>query len=276
MLVAVCLSEPRRRFLSRRRRPPEVRAEFVGAGSGRYVKITADVGRDGQPDWTAVRRAAGREAGRLLLPQGFVPPVQARVGTFDGIALARKMVEKAGVALLKAVSMHPRLVQIGVDDPQGSCPDLPLAFLPYAADVRVATRRPDRYARQRYLAMELYGATLSVTAEPGSLSGSLLLLAPDGPSEGMERVAGRGLVLSAVPAQGKAVVDGYIPRAPRGVLEANPPGCDPQRFLAGLYELSGVREIAAGPPEFLRMGAHILTLRDAAWRLAGLDIGITV
>ena len=70
--------------------------------------------------------------------------------------------------------------------------------------------------------------------------------------------------------------DGYRPRVPPALAAACPPGCGIESFLAGLYELSGVKEIADGPPEFLRIGGRRISLKDAAWRLAGLDIGITV
>ncbi len=289
MLAAVCLAEPRRRWLSRRRRPPEVRAEIVPAGSGRYLKITAETGRDGEPDWAAVRRAAGREASRLLLPTGAAPPPEVRIGRFAGHALSRRLVETAALSLLKTVGMHPRLVQVGIYDPQAVCPDLPLSFLPYAADVRVATSRPERYARQRYAAMEGFGAAITVTEGPAALDGSLLILAPDGPPAGTGRpLQAAGLLLSAFPCD-KAVrygetaaggrmgtVDGYRPPVPAALAEACPPGCWIEDFLAGLYERSGVREIGAGPPEFLRLGGQRLSLRDAAWRLAGLDIGLSV
>ena len=283
MLTAVCLAEPRRRWLSRRIRPPEVRAEFAAAGSGRFVKITAEVGRNGEPDWAAVRRAAGREAGRLLLPAGVTPPAGSRIGRFAGHALSRRMMENAALALLQAVGMHPRLVQVGIYDPQAVCPDLPLRFLAYADDVRVATGRPDRYARQRYAAMAEYGAALMVGEDPSALEGSLLILAPDGPPAGDRPLRAKGLLLSALPCGSPAfcggmagVADAYRPRVPEALAAACPRGCGLEGFLAGLYELSGVQEIAEGPPEFLRVGGRLLALKDAAWRLAGLDIGLSV
>ena len=285
MLAAVCLTAPRRRWLSRRRRPPEVRAEFVPAGSGRYVKITAETGKDGAPDWSAIRRTAGREATRLLLPGGVVPPPDSRVGRFAGAALDRRLMENAGVALLQAVGMHPRLVQVGVYDPQGVCPELPLRFLPLAADVRVCTRRPDRYARSRFVAMERFGAALTVADAPSALTGSLLLLAPSGLPDPVGVPSAKGLAL-VVPPPGmspvrsmgaeKGTADGYRPRIPPALAAACPPGCEVEGFLAGLYELSGVKELAEGPPEFLRIDGRRMSLKDAAWRLAGLDIGISV
>ena len=283
MLAALCIAEPRRRWLSIKRRPPYVRSEFVSAGSGRFVKITAYAGKNGL-DWAEIRHAAGREAGRLLLPSGVTPPENSRIFPFEGKELARKLMTSTGLKLLKTVAINPRLVQIAVYDAQAVMPDLPVPFLPYAADVKVVTRRPDRYIQQKYVAMERYGAVLTVTEDVQALKGSLLILAPDDLPEGHDLcLSARGLVLAVQSrgrqnedAESKGLIDGYFPHAPRNIVETLPKGCDAEAFLAGLYELSGVKEIAEKTPEFLHMGGHTITLRDAAWRLAGIDIGISV
>lgn len=279
MLAALYITEPKRRLLSRKHKPSMVHSEIVTSGSGRFMKITSVAGKDGQPDWSEIRRTAGREAGRLLLPRGYTPPENSRILPFCGCALSRKLMTSAGLELLKIVAINPRLVQINIYDPQASMPDLPLYFLSYASDVRVITDRQDRYESQKFSAMKHYGAVLTVTDDVKSLSGSLLVLLPDGMPVDFELKYSRGLILSAnnnglKPIKG--VIDGYIPRVSHTLLETMPPGCDVELFLAGLYELSGVNEIAEKPPEFLHMGGHTITLRDAAWRLAGIDIGISV
>lgn len=286
MLTTLCITQPRKRRLSFRRRPPTVYSEFVTVGSGRYIKINAESGRDGSPDWEQVRRAAGREAGRMLLPRGCMPPEGSRIAPFGGRELARQLMTVTGVTLLEMVALNPRLVQVSVYDPRAVMPDLPLLFMPYAADVRVVTGRPERFERQQYEAMKKYGAVLSVRNETESLNGSFLILAPEGVPDARKLSASpRGLLLSAVPVpetvkndswyQNK-IVDGYMPRVPGSFYTALPSGCDAGEFLAGLYELSGIREIASKPPEFLYVGGHTIPLKDAAWKLAGIDIGMSV
>lgn len=283
MLAVLCLAEPRRRWFGIKRRQRGVRSEFVSAGSGRFVKITAYVGKNG-PDWAEIRHAAGREAGRLLLPNGVLPPENCRIRPFEGKVLARKLMTSTALKLLKTVAVNPRLMRIAVYDPRAVMPDLPLSFLSYAADVRVVTDCPDRYTQQKYMAMEQCGAVLTVEESVRALEGCLLILAPDGlPEENGFGLSARGLALSAksgeCPTGGSGrnrVIDGYFPRAPKNILETLPKGCDAETFLAGLYELSGVKEIGEKPPEFLHAGGHTITLREAAWRLAGIDIGISV
>ena len=63
-----------------------------------------------------------------------------------------------------------RRLSAGVYDPQGTRPDLAVSLLPYAAEVRVATGRPERYRTAQRVAMEEYGATLTFTQEQGSFA----------------------------------------------------------------------------------------------------------
>lgn len=284
MLAALCIREPRRRWVGRR--PPAVQSEIVGVGSGKFLKITAVPRRNGIPDWAGIRRAAGREAGRILIPRGYTPPPDSRIAPFRGVALSRRLMALSAVALLETVALNPRLVRIAVYDPQAAMPDLPLSFIPFAADVRVITGRPERYNMQRHVAMQQYGAVLTVAADCSGIDGCLLVLAPnfspDVYNELKRMAAAHGWILTAVGfGEGskidiKGVIHGYFPRVSHSLLAATPPGCDAMQFLAGLYELSSVGEIASMPPEFLQTGGHTITLKDAAWRLAGIDIGISV
>ena len=278
MLAALCFAEPRRRWMSLRLRPPAVKSELVKAGSGRFLRITAETGRNGRPNWNDVKNAAGREASRLLLPRGISPPPEVRIAPFQGTELFRRLMAATAVELLKSVSINPRLIKISIYDPQAAMPDLPLLYLPYASDVRVVTKRPERYKAQQYTAMLQFGAVLTVTGETAQTNGSLLLIAPDGLSQGDENFSVNGWILTTRynESYAKGVIHGYLPRVPHSLLTLTPPGCDTVQFLSGLYELSNVREIAAKPPEFLQTGGHTITLKDAAWRLAGIDIGISV
>lgn len=285
MLAALCVKEPRRRFLSLRLRPPSVKAEIVSAGSGKFLKITAEKDRKGKLDWDQIRKAAGRESSRLLLPGNVVPPKNSRIKPFHGVELSRKLMSLAATQLLKTVSINPRLVCISIYDPLAIMPDLPLLFIPLAADVRVFTSRPERYAAQKYTAMQEYGAVLTVTNDFRGVCNSLLVLAPDVKPQdcsGLRHLAlNNGYIMTAVsadtnPESLKGIVHGYIPRVSHHLLSAMPAGCDIMQFLSGLYELSGVREIGHNPPEFLKIGGNTVSLKDAALKLAGLDIGIPI
>ena len=282
MLAALCVNQSRRRWKRFRLRPPAVKADLVRAGSGQYLKITAETGRGGVLDWTAIRRGAGREAGRLLLPRGVNPPIDSGIMPFAGIELARRLMELAAVAMLEIVAVNPRIVKISIYDLQATMPDLPISFLPFASEVCVVTLYPHRYAQQQYEAMHRYGAVLNVTNNSDCISGSLLVLVPnDMGMDFKEKLSAKGWVLCArnfsySKKNTKGIIYGFIPRLSHKLLAAVPPGCDALQFMAGLYELSGVHEIADKPPEFMQTGGRTITLKDAAWMLAGIDIGISV
>lgn len=277
MLAVLQLDTPPKRTFWRRhraRRKNSVRAQVVPVGTGGYLQITAVPDREGQIDWDEVREAAGREAGRMLFPAGVRPPGGYGFGSFSGHALSRALMAAAAQQLLRMASVPPKHMSIGLYDPSGSLATLVPALLPFAADVRVVTGRPQAYEGAERIAMAMFGAALPVTREAETLTGAKLILAPEG--LGHIRPRARGLVLSGVPDDRPGVVGGYVPQVPPQWLQNAPDRCDIWRFLAGLYELSGLREIAAEPPRLLYVGGHTFSLRDAAWKLAGLDIGISV
>lgn len=277
MLAVLQLDIPPKRTFWRRhraRRKDSVRAQVVPVGTGGYLQITAVPDREGRIDWDEVRQAAGREAGRMLFPAGVRPPGGYGFGSFSGHALSRTLMAAAAQQLLRMASVPPKHMSIGLYDPSGSLATLVPALLPFAADVRVVTGRPQAYEGAERIAMAMFGAALPVTREAETLTGAKLILAPEG--LGHIRPRARGLVLSGVPDDRPGVVGGYVPQVPPQWLQNAPDRCDIWRFLAGLYELSGLREIAAEPPRLLYVGGHTFSLRDAAWKLAGLDIGISV
>jgi len=181
----------------------------------------------------------------------------------------------AATVLLRKAAIDPRLVCVSVYDKHASMPDLPLLFLPFASEIRVVTVHAERYERQRRIAMIQYGAVLSVFDDPDRMTGSLLTIAPDG-IDGLESypVMKSGICLSAIASDRRffGLIDGYLPRIPSAIRAALPAGCDVSGFMAGLYELSGVKEAGAHPPEFLRMNGVTVPYRDAIKRMAGLDI----
>ena len=82
--------------------------------------------------------------------------------------------------------------------------------------------------------------------------------------------------MSGVPEDRPGVAGGYVPRVPAEWLSRLPEGCDAWAFLAGLYERSGLWELAAYPPSLLCMQGRTVPLREACWKLAGLDMSLTV
>lgn len=138
----------------------------------------------------------------------------------------------------------------------------------------MVTSRPELYEEQEEKAMDQYGATFLVTGDTAALHRAPLVLAPEG--LGGQRAGTRGYVLSGVQETGRNVVGGYIPRIPSDWLAAKPAFCDPWIFLSAMYEWGGLRGILARPPAALWMNGRYIRIEEAALKLAGLDIGISV
>ena len=277
MLVALTVREQtKRRFWQRGKRwaRGEVSSRFVEVCGARFLLIDAEKNKDGTLDWQEIRRIACGECGRMLLPRGITPPAGSGVRPFHGTALQLALMLTTANQVLRMAAVPPRYMRVAVYDPLARLPALCTALLPFAADVRVVTDRPQAYAVQEQLAMDTYGAALPVTTDVRALDGSSLVLAPDGIQNLRPRV--RGFVLSGRPEPQAGVISGYIPQVPQDCLNNLPDGCDAWQFLSGLYELSGAKKLGEKPPLLLRMGDKNLPLRDAAWKLAGLDIGISV
>ena len=277
MLVALQVRERgKRRFWQRGKRwdRGEVSSRFVETCGVRFLLIEAEKNRDGGIDWKEVRRIACGESGRMLLPRHVIPPQGSGIRPFSGSALQQALMLAAAAHLLRLAGVPPRYMKAAVYDPAARLPALAGTLLPFAADVRVVTDRPQAYASQERFAMDAYGAALPVGTDIQALEGASLVLAPDGMQGRRPRV--RGVILSGREENQPGVVGGYVPQVPPDCLEKLPEGCDAWQFLAGLYELSGARALGEKPPLLLRMGARNLAPRDIAWKLAGLDIGISV
>ena len=248
-------------------------SRFVQVCGSRFLLIDAKEDRHGGLNWGEIRRIACGESGRMLLPRELTPPSGAGIRPFRGGALQRDLMQVTAVYLLRTARPPSRRLRAAVYDPAGHMPVLAAALLPYA-EIRVVTDSPRAYALQEQMAMEAYGASLPVSADRAALDGAELVVAPDGIGE--RRVRTRGFVLSGRQENRAGVVGGYIPEVPRDCLQYRPAGCDAWDFLAALYELSGARILTAKPPMLLRINGRNMPLRDAVWKLAGLDIGITV
>lgn len=168
MVVALQVAEaaPRRWF---RRRKAEAHMEKIRVGEGAYYRITARPDKRGRLPWEEIRRLAGRGAGRMLLPRGLEAPSGMGIRPFHGELLGQEMMAITAVHLLRVGTAAPGRTTAAVYDPRGRMPQLACALLPYTADVRVVTDRPDLYEEQEAAAMERYGATFLVTGDPGVL-----------------------------------------------------------------------------------------------------------
>ena len=278
MLVALKIQQRhpygwRQQIRERFRRTGEVRSHFVSVPGGHYVQMIAECDRRGRVNWPEIRRVAGTESSRLLLPRRLSLPEDSGLSPFAGQALRQALMLQTALHLLRTLPPLTRR-PIVIYDPQARYPFLVEPLLPLAADLRVVTARPDAYRDTAEAAMARHGACLPLTNDPACIREAALVLAPDGMDHQVPPP--RGWALSGVDRPGPRTITGYIPAACEAFTAVRPRECDIWDYLAGLYELSTIRSIGETPPLTLCAGHQPLSMADLQWRLAGLDIGISV
>lgn len=263
----------RRRFRRLFCRKGAVSSRIISLPDGHFLLITAEENRRGLVDWEEIRRIAGGEAAHLLLPSGITPPTDSGIAPFKGQALQQALLKATALHLLTTLPALSRR-RIVIDDPDGRHPQLAPPLIPLSADLRILTAHPDAYTAVVTAAMEEHGACLPVTGNKTVTADAALVLAPDGPTVGT--IPPRGWLLSGRPTSQSHAITGYLPSDAARYLPYCPSGIDGWAFLAGLYERSHIESLGATPPQTVYAGDRPLSIRDLAWRLAGLDIGLTV
>lgn len=257
-------------FLKRLRawRKPPVRLEEKRAGDIRYAVLYARC-KNGQPNWSRVYRAAGREAGRLILPEGYAPPPGSGVCGYDSGGFRRLMLVNAFFRCLD--SADPRLLSVALVDWEGRYGELALQLLRRAAAVRVVTGQEALYEEYTERARRELGAGLIVTGEAGCLESVTAVLAPEGLT-GRRRVEGGALVrpLNRLFFSGEEgapfglTIDGKCVRLPEPYESLLPAGVDRLDFAAALYDSARPRSLARLLPSYIRKEGLRIPLRSAA------------
>ena len=264
----------KKRFRTWCRKTGEVTSEFVPVANTRFLLITAEKDSKERVDWGKIRRLALGEAGRMLFGVDVYPPPNSGIIPYQGNALMRAIMLTSAMTVLQKLPATNGQRIVGIYDPEARMPEIVEKIIPLVADVRVVTHCPSGYHTAEDKIMQQYGATLTVTDRAEVMAPCILVLAPFG-TEKLTNL-GRGICFSGKPEVRRKVVGGYIPNVPPQIIKINPAGCDVWHFVSGLYELSGYYEIADTPPLMLSINGKNVTLQEVCWRLAGIDIGISV
>lgn len=179
MLMVLEIGKRRRRglreYLRSALRPPRrLEVREVVRETGRYGILTAYPDKKGELPWEDVRQAAGKEARHLLCPAGCTLPEEEGLLPFRPSGqMQGQLMQQAALFLLRRASRgkKQRRIAVGVYDPDGVRPDLAVSLLPYAAEVQVNTGCPQRYRSAGRIAMEEYGASLTLVGTAGGCSG---------------------------------------------------------------------------------------------------------
>ncbi|MCI8360441.1 MAG: hypothetical protein HFE86_03780 [Clostridiales bacterium] len=253
-------------------RPP-VWIEEGRAGDIRFALLRARC-KKGRLSWNRIRRAAGREAGRLLLPEGCQPPPGCGVCGYDNSDYRRILLQNAFFHCM--ASCEPRLLTVAlVDWPARYC-ELAVRLLARAAVVRVLTDRTDIYEVYTERARAELGAGLIVTDDVGCLESAAAVLAPEGLTgrrrEAARKQGGQALIrpVNQLFFSGRAdglcgmTMDGACIRLPEPYESALPAGIDRLDFAAALYDSARPKSLARMLPLYICKEGLRIPLETAA------------
>lgn len=255
-------------------RKPPVWIEEGRAGEIRFAVLRARC-KDGQPNWSRVYRAAGREAGRLVLPEGCQPPPGCGVCGYDSSAYRRILLQNAFFRCM--ASCDPRLLTVALVDWEARYCGLAVRLLARASAVRVVTDRPDAYEFYAEQARAELGAGLIVTDDANCLESVTAVLAPEGLTgrrrrESPSRRSGQPLIrpVNRLFFSGQAdalfglTVDGKCIRLPEPYESLLPEGVNRLDFAAALYDSARPAALARLLPSYIRKEGLRIPLRSAA------------
>lgn len=240
------------------------RVRTVEAPFGSFFVIETVLSRNGVV-WPKVARAAGAEAGRLLLPCGVRPPAGGEVKGYSDEEFRRRLLVNFVLELLRQAGKQRRL-EVAFVDIAGQCAGVAAELIQCASSLRVLTLRPRRYDACCAYCIQKYGAAPLISGEPSVMQSASLVLAPYGflqtclpPAGQMVFAQGSGRIGMTVPPE--AVV------LPKRYLEYMPAGISPSLFAAALYDSGRAPELSSLLPAYVEQRGQKISLPEAIHKL---------
>ena len=241
---------------------PKIRT--VQAPFGSFYVIEAVPSRRGVV-WRRVARAAGSEAGRLLLPTGVRPPSGCGIKGYSDEDFRRRLLVNFVLEVLREGSKRRKL-EVTLVDIAGACAGVAVELTERSAALRVLTLRPRQYDACCAHCIRKYGVAPMVGENPDVMASSTLIVAPYGfmqtflpPADRMIFAQGSGRLGMTVPPE--AVV------LPRKYLEYMPPGILPSVFGAALYDSGRAVELGSLLPAYVEQRGREISLAEVVRKL---------
>lgn len=243
-------------------RPARTQAVQVAVkGGAPFFCVDAARRRNGIP-WEEIALCAGRCAGRMLLPQGLVPPDGGPVKPFLPDALPPLALFNTACAVLSRRGTPPAEECITLLDPKGLLAHRAGKLLPFASLVRIVTENTAAYEQTAERVMEDYGAALLIQSSLSGARGSTVVIAPDGLDESFFPEKQCAVFSNRDTRGGHVCVAASGIELPEPYSRLLPPGIDADQFAGALYEECGLR--ALGERAYTR-----LTLFGAKTNIGG-------
>lgn len=241
---------------------PEMQdAEALGR---RYLLIRAPLVR-GVPDWEEIAVLAGRYAGRMLLPDGVIPPEGSPIRTIQCPGFMRKVLCETVCALIDQTRMPLYRRILGFIDPDASHRDWLPQLLRHFTTIQVVTDREALYEETALEMMEKMGAPVAVRGNGALTPDCVLALAPDHTRFPRELRFSCPVMTSGslAPLRNTDIITAPEIEASESLRLLSPEGVSPHRFAAALHEYCGL-ELARYRAATVRYNYQQISLAEAA------------
>ena len=212
-------------------------------GGTPFLCVEASRRKGGLP-WEEIAFCAGRCAGRMLLPDGVIPPEGGPVKAFLPDALAPLILFNTACDVLARRRRPPGEECITLLDPQGRLARRAGRLLAFASLVRVVTDNTAVYEQTAEQVMEDYGAALLVQDTFAGARDSTVVIAPDGLRESFFPKRKCAVFTNRESSGGYLCITAEGIDLPEPYCRLIPDGINPDRFAGALYEASGLRELS--------------------------------
>lgn len=257
----------------RRLRPARTQAIQVAVKGGTpFFCVEAARRRNGIP-WDDIAFCAGRCAGRMLLPQGLIPPDDSPVKPFLPSALAPLTLFNTVCEVLSRRATPPTEECITLLDARGLLAHRAGRLLPFASLVRIVTENTAAYERTADRVMEEYGAALLIQNTLSGARDSTVLIAPDGLAESFFPEKKCAVFTNRETRGGHICVLISGIDLPEQYGRLLPAGIDPDLFAGALYEECGLRALGERTCTRLRLYGTTTNIGGAARMLAAMKNG---
>lgn len=170
---AVCGRREARRL---RRRPAQLCTE------ANALPFLLETVAAGAPDWEAVAAHCGRYVGRIIAPAGLSLPAADGFRRYDASAFRAALLLRSACRLLAAAALPPQALTVTLCDRQGLLAADAADLLPYAAQLRILTAAPLRYAPVCAAAIRSCGAAIRLCDSYAPCPGPELVIGCDAPA----------------------------------------------------------------------------------------------
>lgn len=220
---------------------PAVTSGYFTAKGGTPFKIVRAFRYRGEVPWYSI---AAVKTGRMLLPDGEIPPEDAGIKKFVAKELPSRLLVNSAFLALKQMDLPETGVCLTLFDDEGNLVDIAARLVLAARYLRIVTPYPQKYEALRRELLRSCGVSLVVTdkADDSAILTSTAIISSKSKSV-FCRYKGILFTNSVCSSSYATVMRGRGIELDSEDSVIQPPGIDPVAFACALYECCGVRRM---------------------------------